>query len=480
MARKYWAKTENLLQRLSSTMRSLKLVDEAEQMALAECDTSTERELVSSVCSDIRRDINWLKDNGHIGDVEPDIPAGALFQQYRTQYLKLSALHARARIEVDRTLENEEYEQILNRLLAQAGGAARTVTLPKSTSSSAIQISQVVDKYCHERVSGGNWQPKSEDENRAIYHIFQECLGDIAFSKISHEQLRDHKDKLKSLPKNHNKKRETRDLPLAEVFGIPDLERISNTTINKHINRLSALFTWAKKQGYCAENYAEGMGIKQTRKVSTERDPFTIDELKWIFGGSIYTANEMKHPYQFWLPLLGLFTGARLAELAQLHLSDIYEKDGVWVIDINKNSPEKKLKNIPSARIVPIHPILITIGFLDFHCNKSKASKLLFNELKAGRDGPGQAASKWFGRYRKTVGITRTDGKKAYHSFRHTFINSLKQLSVPEANVAALAGHQTEGITYSRYGKDLDVTILRETLDQLKFEGLDLEHIRWR
>jgi len=57
MARKYWAKTENLLQRLSSTMRSLKLVDEAEQMALAECDTSTERELVSSVCSDIRRDI---------------------------------------------------------------------------------------------------------------------------------------------------------------------------------------------------------------------------------------------------------------------------------------------------------------------------------------------------------------------------------------------------------------------------------------
>ena len=34
---------------------------------------------------------------------------------------------------------------------------------------------------------------------------------------------------------------------------------------------------------------------------------------------------------KFWLPLLGLYTGATLAELSQLHTSDIKEHQDFWV-----------------------------------------------------------------------------------------------------------------------------------------------------
>jgi len=51
------------------------------------------------------------------------------------------------------------------------------------------------------------------------------------------------------------------------------------------------------------------MGIKQNRKASSERDKFTVDELQTVFNANIFVDKKFKHTYQFWLPLLGLFTG---------------------------------------------------------------------------------------------------------------------------------------------------------------------------
>ncbi len=41
--------------------------------------------------------------------------------------------------------------------------------------------------------------------------------------------------------------------------------------------------------------------------------------------------------FRYWIPLLALFTGARLSELAQLHKADIRKEQGIWCLNITEN-----------------------------------------------------------------------------------------------------------------------------------------------
>ena len=53
------------------------------------------------------------------------------------------------------------------------------------------------------------------------------------------------------------------------------------------------------------------------------------------------------------------------------HLDDIRQEGDVWVFDIN-DKEEKRLKNMSSERLVPIHPQLIKLGLLDYVGNPER------------------------------------------------------------------------------------------------------------
>lgn len=56
---------------------------------------------------------------------------------------------------------------------------------------------------------------------------------------------------------------------------------------------------------------------------------------------------------------MALYTGARRNEIAQLHLSDFQQYEGVWCININDDTEDKQIKNLASHRLVPLHPFLV-------------------------------------------------------------------------------------------------------------------------
>jgi hypothetical protein len=66
----------------------------------------------------------------------------------------------------------------------------------------------------------------------------------------------------------------------------------------------------------------------------------------------------------FWLPLMALFTGARLNELAPLAAADVVTDAATGIVSINiARSPSQ---DSWFGRLVPIHPELTRIGLLRF------------------------------------------------------------------------------------------------------------------
>jgi integrase len=75
----------------------------------------------------------------------------------------------------------------------------------------------------------------------------------------------------------------------------------------------------------------------------------------------------------FWLPILGLFTGARQAEIAGLRASNVREQDSVPLIFIVADrAAGERLKARASERVVPVHPELVRLGFLDYVAERAR------------------------------------------------------------------------------------------------------------
>ncbi|WP_225917304.1 hypothetical protein [Pseudomonas xanthosomatis] len=129
----------------------------------------------------------------------------------------------------------------------------------------------------------------------------------------------------------------------------------------------------------------------EERKTKRSRDgtAFTDADIEAIFSGSIYNgpapAERTKaYPFWFWLPLVGYFTGARTNEIAQLDTADIKSVDGHPCFDFCADDidvPEAKRIKTDEARLVPIHPRLLELGFLEYVNGQRQAKqKKLFGD----------------------------------------------------------------------------------------------------
>ena len=84
-----------------------------------------------------------------------------------------------------------------------------------------------------------------------------------------------------------------------------------------------------------------------------------------------FTRHTTASPHIFWSLALGLFTGARAEELAQLRLRDfekvVIDNETIYYINLQITDPKKQsLKNLASERPIPISNYLIEWGFLNY------------------------------------------------------------------------------------------------------------------
>ncbi len=317
--------------------------------------------------------------------------------------------------------------------------------------------------------------------------------ADTELAEIDRAKCREFRDLLNQLPSNMRKHFPNSDITLPEVIAGTskrNLGLMARETQDTYFNALKRLLDWAKREGHVEHNRADGLSPLRLKTDNKEaRDPFNVDQLAKIFNASLYplqpsdaTAStaptKRNQDAQFWIPLLGLFTGMRLNEICQLDVADIRHSDGgIPYIDVNDEGSDKLLKTTSSTRQIPIHPALIEVGFLEFVERQKQRSAKLFSELKLSSRGyHSEQVSRWFDRtFLPKVGAkTRTT---SFHSFRHSFRDALRAINAPPAVVEGLGGWRMEKGVSGDYGSGLPVDQLAKWMRRIRYAGLDLSHL---
>ena len=214
--------------------------------------------------------------------------------------------------------------------------------------------------------------------------------------------------------------------------------------------------------------------IKRQTPERDERGAFTLNELQAILDAA--STLRAKEPHKFWITALLTFTGMRVEELCQLDPHADLKLDaesGYWYFEIHGRG-DNSVKTLAGWRQVPLHPALITAGFLDYVATlKSSGETKLFPQWRPRVDPEhggaryGHEAIKWSGhqlaKLRKAGAVT-TPKATYFHSMRHALVNNLKQAGVDESIRAALVGHEVGGINQNRYGKGYNLKLLGDAL----------------
>ncbi|MCP1420604.1 integrase [Pseudomonas laurylsulfativorans] len=344
-----------------------------------------------------------------------------------------------------------------------------------------------------------NWKLDQQKKMATQCGAFVELMSDPPLGALNRQLIWDYEAKLRRMPAdryNAARRHGTQDanqlLALAEEHGEA---RLSSASVERYMDSLSSMFAWAVDNMILTHNPAK-RAIEKQKKITRDQDDrlrFEKTDLEKIFSAHWFSTGtgernkqgrfHLFRPHFYWLPLLGVYTGARLNELSQLYTNDVKVTDtGVHYLDFNLDGPDKldvdafdkSLKTVNSKRIVALHPHLIELGFPDYVKALSNAGySRLFPELKRDEiKGYGKPAGSWFNErfLGKQLAIPR-DGKRTFHSFRHTFITALSEQGVPPDIQAQLAGHSRgETITAVRYRKDTDAERLLDYVKQLDFK----------
>jgi len=358
-------------------------------------------------------------------------------------------------------LNQEQREKLLSEFQGEEKKAVQT----RSNSISQCPLSKVIALYCRDYETAGRWTAKTTFEMTSMFNFFLSVIGDRGIGTINRQDLLDYREKLLKTPSHINKRKEYRDKPLEEILKMDVKHTMSVTSINKYLTCLSSLFQWALRNQMITMNPAEGLALPKHNRAEEEREKYSEVDLKRLSEALEY---DHKHPERFWIPLIGLHSGMRLTEICQLYLEDVKEVDGVLCFDVN-DEKDKRVKNSASKRIVPVHPFLKSLGFIEYIDSLREEKRLrLFENLTLKRDGYGHDFGKWYGRFNREY-IT-DNPKKVFHSFRHNVADSLKQQGIDDFVIAEILGHTHSSITMGRYGKRYQPQVLLSAIERLDYK----------
>ena len=308
-------------------------------------------------------------------------------------------------------------------------------------------------------------QPKTVDATRRTLGFLRFTCGDINAASVDAPHIHRLWELLRWAPRNLMSDPALRRLPFDKVIAKGkrlEVAPLAPATAERHRRFLVAFFN-----ALVRSKAIMGSPMDAFKPV---KEDFAIDpngtirlfedaELQKIFSPANFLPWATL-PHRWWPPMIALYTGARINEICQLKINDIYEERGTWLFDFRKTidydlasnpkltrNSRQSMKGKGCQRAVPIAPALIEAGFLDFLSDiKATNHGRLFPHLSAGVNRKtketnarySQIPVVEFGRYLKTLGFAKGIG---YHAFRHTLATELHVKDVSERDIGLITGH---------------------------------------
>ncbi|KZX97887.1 MULTISPECIES: site-specific integrase [unclassified Sulfitobacter] len=265
-----------------------------------------------------------------------------------------------------------------------------------------------------------------------------------------------------------------RDARLAEMEP-----RMRVETFLKHVRSANRVGSMLKDLGViddnpfriCTFSSREEEALKKTEQ-NIAREPWDdrLDELLAtpVFQGK---AQDEADPL-FWMPLMGLLMGTRMEEAAQAGPGDVQSDEGIAYL-IVRQALGDSVKSANATRKIPVHPVLVELGFLEFvkHARK-RGDRRLFPSLTRGANKRtySEKFTKAFGYYRRSNDVYWHG--LDFHALRTTFHHRLMNAACPGAHRRKLMGHEPLDEGERAYAqKGISIASLFEQVKKIPFDA---------
>lgn len=250
---------------------------------------------------------------------------------------------------------------------------------------------------------------------------------------------------------------------------------LSPKTVAHYIDTWRSFLLWCETEDLIASSPAKTLKPPKVKRNKDRQDAWTTPALNTLFGADLYQSPEHRteRPGAFWVPIIALLQGMRLAEIVLLVKADLIDVQGIPCFDIRER-PGRTIKNEPSVRTVPVHKELIALGLLDYV--RDLPDGPLWPDLMVGKRGdPLKDPADMYGKAfeRQLTGLELSAPGLVFHALRHRFATACRAARMPDSCRQYLGGWaQSEGVA-SGYGKQ-DIAALKEELDAVKYAGVML------
>lgn len=324
--------------------------------------------------------------------------------------------------------------------------------------------------------AGVVWTKRTEEENRRILGLASEHFGaNTPITVVTLDNVRAFRDSVIAW-----RKKPPATATLAQISNAPAGKRIVAKSAAKYFGYLSAAFANWTNEGYLDKSPVGKLTVATPHQnQASVRVPFAPEDLKALFSSPIFMGCEGPqrrtkagtNVYRdgiYWAILIAPLSGMRITEIVQLGLKDINFDDEIPCFRIKADaSLGQSVKSDAGWRRVPIHRRLIELGFREFVLQRQSAavSTRLFHDIHmSNTGGAGGEASKLFGRL-----MTRLKMKRpglVFHSFRHGFVDALRDLNAPDYVIRRIVGHASSSVT-DGYGSGASLKTCSEWINKV-------------
>lgn len=302
-------------------------------------------------------------------------------------------------------------------------------------------------------------KPAMFKKHKPVLAMLLEVVGDKPVDELRQFDINEFYELLGRLPPRWADQCRQQGLGVRELAELEHAVTIGPKTFEDTYVASVRPFLKAAKKNFQDQGFPLGLTTEGTEYMGDREEgeykqrALTLAELKRLFEGKEMQgfANHPATAHLFWLPHLGLFTGARVNELCQLNpqtdilcdpVSDTWH---LWITTETEADPRiRKSVKTGDSRKVPIHKALIDLGLLDYVKRvTATGAKLLFPEWQPVNRRASGEAEKWFRQLLRDTGL-RDETPQAcilgMHAFRHTLL-TYGAMQKPPLSLFCITGH---------------------------------------